>query len=126
MKARNEAARQGHRGHRNHSGPAETRQGGARQHGQSQKRGQRADRRLKIDQYFYSGQKEVSACTYRVRYPVAAGETLEAPLSCPMPKEKVTSSNMMFTHNNGKVQPKQVKSFADASAKPATTTAKKK
>jgi hypothetical protein len=79
---------------------------------------------LKIDQYFYAGQQEVSACTYRVRSPIAAGEIIDAPLSCPAPAARITGSNMMFTHANGKVQPKQVKSFADASAKSAATKKK--
>ena len=73
---------------------------------------------LKIDEYFYAGQKEISACTSRVRNPIAAGEIVDVPMSCPNPKEKATGSNLMFTHANGKVSPKQVKSFADASGKP--------
>jgi len=72
---------------------------------------------LKIDEYFYAGQKEVSACTYRVRSPIAAGEIIDAPLSCPNPKERATGSNLMFTHANGKVQPKQVKKFSDDTKK---------
>lgn len=72
---------------------------------------------LKIDEYFYSNQKEVSACTARVRSPIAAGEIVDVPISCPNPKEVVNGSNMMFTHANGKISPKQVKAFADASAK---------
>ena len=71
---------------------------------------------LKVDQYFYAAQKEVSACTARVRNPIAAGETVDVPISCPNPKEKVTGSNLMFTHANGKVQPKQVKKFSDDTA----------
>jgi hypothetical protein len=82
---------------------------------------------LKIDEYFYAGQKEVSACTARVRSPIAAGEIVDVPISCPNPKERVTGSNMMFTHANGKVQPKQVKKFADAAdPKAAAASAKKK
>jgi len=72
---------------------------------------------LKIDEYFYSSGKEVSACTARVRNPIAAGETVDVPISCPNPKEKVNGSNMMFTHANGQVKPKQVKSFDTAAAK---------
>jgi hypothetical protein len=71
---------------------------------------------LKVDQYFYAAQKEVSACTARVRAPIAAGEIVDVPISCPNPKEKVTGSNLMFTHANGKVQPKQVKKFTDDTA----------
>jgi len=71
---------------------------------------------LKIDEYFYAAQKEVSACTARVRSPIAAGEIIDVPISCPNPKDKVTGSNLMFTHSGGggKVQPKPVKKFTDA------------
>jgi len=68
---------------------------------------------LKVDEYFYAAQKEVSACTARVRNPIAAGEIVDVAISCPNPKEKVTGSNLMFTHNNGKVSPKQVKKFTE-------------
>ena len=36
---------------------------------------------LKIDEYFYAGQKEISACTARVRNPIAAGEIVDVPIS---------------------------------------------
>jgi hypothetical protein len=70
---------------------------------------------LKIDEYFYAGQKEISACTARVRHPIAAGEVVDVPVSCPNPKEKATGSNLMFSHRMGgaKVQPKQVKKFTE-------------
>jgi hypothetical protein len=73
---------------------------------------------LKIDEYFYAGQKEISACTARVRHPIAAGEIVDVPISCPNPKEKATGSNLMFTHSGGggKVQPKPVKKFTDETA----------
>lgn len=79
---------------------------------------------LKIDEYFYAGQKEISACTSRVRNPIAAGEIVDVAMSCPNPKEKATGSNLMFTHANGKVQPKQVKSL-DAAGKNAPAKKKK-
>jgi hypothetical protein len=73
---------------------------------------------LKIDEYFYANGKEVSACTSRVRAPIAAGEIVDVPISCPNPKEQANGNNLMFTHANGKVQPKSVKSFdAPAAAK---------
>jgi hypothetical protein len=72
---------------------------------------------LKIDQYFYAGQKEISACTGRVRNPIAAGEIIDVTLSCPNPKERATGSNLMFTHANGKVSPRPVKTFAEAAKK---------
>ena len=80
---------------------------------------------LKIDEYFYSHQKEVSACTARVRSPIAAGEIVDVPISCPNPKETVDSNNLMFTHANGKVQPKPVKKFADDDKKAAAPAKKK-
>lgn len=74
---------------------------------------------LKIDEYFYAGQKEISACTARVRHPIAAGEIVDVPISCPNPKEKATGSNLMFSHRSGgaKIQPKQVKKFTDDAKK---------
>ena len=78
---------------------------------------------LKIDEYFYAGQKEISACTTRVRNPIAAGEIIDVAMSCPNPKEKATGSNLMFTHSGGagKVKPTAVKKFNDAAdAKGAT------
>lgn len=66
---------------------------------------------LRIDEYFYAGQKEVSACTARVRNPVAAGEVVDVPISCPNPKEKSTANQLFFSHANGKVTPKMVKKF---------------
>jgi hypothetical protein len=72
---------------------------------------------MKIDQYFYAGQKEISACTGRVRNPIAAGEIVDVTLNCPNPKERATGSNLMFTHNNGKVKPTSVKKFADDTKK---------
>jgi hypothetical protein len=83
---------------------------------------------LKIDEYFYAGQKEISACTARVRNPIAAGEIIDVPISCPNPKEKATGSNLMFTHSggSGKVQPKPVKKFADSSTDVKSAPTKKK
>ena len=69
---------------------------------------------LKIDEYFYAGQKEISACTARVKHPIAAGEIVDVPISCPNPKEKATGSNLMFTHSGGgKVKPTPVKKFTE-------------
>jgi hypothetical protein len=74
---------------------------------------------LKIDEYFYAGQKEISACTARVRNPIAAGEIVEVPISCPNPKDKATGSNLMFSHQGGgaKVKPTPVKKFSDDAKK---------
>jgi hypothetical protein len=80
---------------------------------------------LRIDEYFYSHQKEVSACTARVRNPIAAGEIVDVAISCPNPKEQVDGSNLMFTHANGKVQPKPVKKFAGEDDKKVPAPKKK-
>jgi len=78
---------------------------------------------LKVDQYFYASQKEVSACTYRVRFPLAPNEITEVPLSCPS-APGINGSNMMFTHANGAVKPTPVKKFTD-DAKPGAAPTKK-
>ncbi len=72
---------------------------------------------LKVDQYFYAGQKEISACTGRVRNPIAAGEVIDVALSCPNPKERATGSNLMFTHANGAIKPTPVKKFGETDKK---------
>ncbi len=79
---------------------------------------------LKLDQYFYNGQQEVSACTSRVRNAIAAGEIVDVTLSCPS-AAKITGSNLMFTHANGQIKPTAVKSF-DAAKKPAAAPKKGK
>ena len=82
---------------------------------------------LVVDEYFYSKGKEVSACTARVRSPIAAGEIVDVPISCPNPKEAVDNNNLVFRHANGKVQPKPVKKFSGEDDKkvPAPATKKK-
>ena len=80
---------------------------------------------LVVDEYFYSKGKEVSACTARVRSPIAAGEIVDVPISCPNPKEAVDNNNLVFTHANGKVQPKAVKKFAGEDDKKIPVAKKK-
>lgn len=80
---------------------------------------------LVIDEYFYSKGKEVSACTARVRAPIAGGEVIDVPISCPNPKEQVDNNNLVFRHANGKVAPKSVKKFAGEEEKKAPTLKKK-
>jgi hypothetical protein len=72
---------------------------------------------LIVDEYFYSKGKEVSACTSRVRSPIAAGEIVDVAISCPNPKEPVDNNNLVFRHANGKVQPKAVKTFSEGTKK---------
>jgi len=73
---------------------------------------------LKIDQYFYASQKEVSACTYRVRFPLAPNEITDVTLSCPL-KPGINGSQMMFSQANGAVKPTSVKKFTDDAKAPA-------
>ncbi|HEX4567968.1 MAG TPA: hypothetical protein VH138_15130 [Vicinamibacterales bacterium] len=82
---------------------------------------------LVVDEYFYAKGAEVSACTARVRSPIAAGEIVDVPISCPNPKETVDNNNLVFRHANGKVQPKPVKKFTgedDKKTVPAPTKKK--
>jgi hypothetical protein len=74
---------------------------------------------LKIDEYFYAGQKEVSACSASVRHPIAAGEIVDVPVNCPNPKERATGNNLMFSHHMGgaKVHPTAVKKFSEDTKK---------
>ena len=81
---------------------------------------------LVIDEYFYSKGAEVSACTARVRSPIAAGEIVDVPISCPNPKEQVDNNNLVFRHANGKVQPKSVKKFPEDDKKAPPAPTKKK
>jgi hypothetical protein len=81
---------------------------------------------LVIDEYFYAKGAEVSACTARVRSPIAAGEIVDVPISCPNPKEQVDNNNLVFRHANGKVQPKSVKKFPEDDKKAPPAPTKKK
>jgi hypothetical protein len=82
---------------------------------------------LVVDEYFYSKGAEVSACTARVRSPIAPGEIIDLAISCPNPKETVDNNNLVFRHANGKVQPKSVKKFSGEDDKkvPAASAKKK-
>jgi hypothetical protein len=47
---------------------------------------------LVVDEYFYSKGKEVSACTARVRSPIAAGEIIDLPTVAPTPRKRSTTT----------------------------------
>ena len=74
---------------------------------------------LRLDEWWYAGQQQVSGGTDRLRQPLAPGEIAELKTVSPW-KTGMTGSQLQFTHANGQIKPTAVKSF---DAKP---TAKKK
>ena len=69
---------------------------------------------FRVDLYFYKGKDEISAGTGRMRAPIAPGEIADLTITAPN-KPGITGNTMRFSHANGAVDPKAVKSF-DASA----------
>lgn len=67
---------------------------------------------LRIDEYFYVGQKEVAVGSGRLRTAMAPGEIAQIPTAAAF-KAGINGSQLMFTHANGKVQPTAVKKFAE-------------
>lgn len=67
---------------------------------------------LRIDEYFYVGQKEASVGSGRLRHALAPGEIAEITTEAQL-KPGITGSQLMFTHANGAVKPAVVKKFAD-------------
>ena len=67
---------------------------------------------LRIDEYFYAGQKEASVGSGRLRTALAPGEIAQIPTAAEY-KNGITGSQLMFTHANGKVDPKAVKKFTE-------------
>jgi hypothetical protein len=70
---------------------------------------------LRIDEYFYVGQKEASVGSGKLRTALAPGEiaeiTTEAPLAV-----GITGSQLQFSQANGPVKPTAVKKFSDDKA----------
>ncbi len=70
---------------------------------------------LRIDEYFYVGQKEAAVGSGKLRTALAPGEigeiTTEAKLVT-----GITGSQLMFSHANGQVKPTAVKKFTDDKA----------
>ena len=71
---------------------------------------------LRIDEYFYAGQKEASVGSGRLRTALAPGEIAQIPTAAEF-KSGITGSQLMFTHANGPVKPTAVKKFAEAKDK---------
>jgi hypothetical protein len=67
---------------------------------------------LRIDEYFYAGQKEVSVGSGRLRTALAPGEIAQVPTAAEF-KSGITDSQLMFTHANGQVKPTAVKKFTE-------------
>lgn len=67
---------------------------------------------LRVDEYFYIGQKEASVGSGRLRHALAPGETAELTTEAQL-KPGITGSQLMFTHANGQVKPTVVKKFEE-------------
>ena len=70
---------------------------------------------LRIDEFFYAGQKEVASGSYRLRHALAPGEIAEMPTAA-LYVPGITASQMQFSHAGvpqGKVKPTAVKKFTE-------------
>ena len=68
---------------------------------------------LRVDEYFYVGQKEASVGSGRLRHALAPGEIADITTEAQM-KQGITTSQLMFTHANGpQVKPTVVKKFTE-------------
>ena len=67
---------------------------------------------LRIDEYFYVGQKEASVGSGRLRHALAPGEVVEITTAAQL-KPGITGSQLMFSHANGQVKPTAVKKFTE-------------
>ena len=68
---------------------------------------------LRVDEYWYDTKREqVTGDTQRVRAPIAPGEVIEVTTKSPV-KPNLSTSRLMFTHANGKVDAKGVKKFTE-------------
>ncbi|HET7698064.1 MAG TPA: hypothetical protein VFK57_20285 [Vicinamibacterales bacterium] len=74
---------------------------------------------LRIDEYFYIGQKEASVGSGRLRHALAPGEIAEITTAAQL-KPGINGSQLMFSHANGQVKPTAVKKFTDEKAAAAT------
>ena len=68
---------------------------------------------LRIDEYFYIGQKEASVGSGRLRHALAPGEIAEITTAAQL-KPGITGSQLMFSHANGQVKPTAVKKFTES------------
>ena len=70
---------------------------------------------LRVDEFFYAGQKEASTGSFRLRHALAPGEIAELKTAA-LYVNGITASQMQFSHSGapgGKVDPKAVKKFAE-------------
>lgn len=67
---------------------------------------------LRIDEYFYVGQKEASVGSGKLRTALAPGEIAEVTTAAEL-KPGINGSQLMFSHANGQVKPTAVKKFTD-------------
>jgi hypothetical protein len=67
---------------------------------------------LRIDEYFYAGQKEAAVGSGRLRTALAPGEIAQIPTAAAY-ANGITGSQLMFSHANGQVKPAAVKKFAE-------------
>lgn len=72
---------------------------------------------LRIDEYFYVGQKEASVGMGRLRTALAPGEIAEITTEGPLAMG-ITGSQLQFSQANGPVKPTVVKKFTDDKAAP--------
>jgi hypothetical protein len=67
---------------------------------------------LRIDEYFYAGQKEASVGSGRLRTALAPGEIAEISTAAEN-KPGITTSQLQFSQANGGVKPTAVKKFTE-------------
>jgi hypothetical protein len=67
---------------------------------------------LRIDEYFYIGQKEASVGSGKLRTALAPGEIAEITTAAQL-KPGITGSQLQFSHANGAVKPTSVKKFSE-------------
>lgn len=67
---------------------------------------------LRIDEYFYAGQKEVAVGSGKMRTALAPGEIAEITTAAEL-KPGITNSQLQFSHANGQVKPTAVKKFTE-------------
>ena len=67
---------------------------------------------LRIDEYYYIGQKEAAVGSGKLRHALAPGEIAEITTEAPL-KMGITTSQLMFTQANGPVKPTAVKKFTE-------------
>ena len=67
---------------------------------------------LRVDEYFYIGQKEAAVGSGRMRTALAPGEIAEITTAAEL-KMGITNSQLMFSHANGQIKVTAVKKFTE-------------